>query len=670
MLKLFRRWPVWILLLTLVLVALVPAFVFSHHETTVKAKGFTGHVRVPHLSTHLKALVAPSLSASTNTVSVYRTISVIGQGFDANEAVQLQLDNTNTLVLKSLTTDSNGAFTGSITMPASSIVEGLHPLIATGMTSGLAAQTPLTFIASLSTTPLHGSAWTNITLNGGSFAANEPVDIYWGNQSSPTHISTATTDSNGNLSYTFTPPTGTVAGKYPITVYRFRQTPRTIGMNFQVIPPKITTSIAGIHVGQSVQAQLKYFQPYESVAISWSANNGQQLATTTLDGTGAGSVTFTPPSASHGSYTLIATGNSSNVQAIGHLNIGPGIALSVNSAGASSTITVSGGGYTSGETVNVYFQTIANGVVPVIVNTDGTFSTLLTVPSVYRSGMNYSVYANGTVQGDSAKTPFTFVAPSVTCISGCSVYYGNQASFSGQGFAAHETVNIYWLYGQAGQTLAGTGTADGQGNFSANITNAPSAPQGYITVTAYGATSHLSAATPTNTVYEYARVLLATYSATVGTSVPVSVGGFYRNEAIALLFNGITILSGATDSRGLFSSAFTVPSEGYGYYTVQINGGTSGIWINTTFYIRPSLTLTSKTSSSVTIDGNGFNPNVTVSVYWYSPYYNLIGYYSSTSTGSFEVTILSSALLSGNTYTFCAYDYGSNQTVCGSVVVQ
>ena len=88
----------------------------------------------------------------------------------------------------------------------------------------------------------------------------------------------------------------------------------------------------------------------------------QVMTTLTMDNTGAINTYFAPPFAPRGSYILTATGNSSKLQATSALNIGPGIILDPNTANPGGTFTVEGGGYTPGETVNVYFQNTGNGV--------------------------------------------------------------------------------------------------------------------------------------------------------------------------------------------------------------------------------------------------------------------------------------------------------------------
>ena len=616
--------------------------------------------------------ILPALSSLLATVKPGQAISVSGQGFAAFDTVLAQLDGTSGNILGSLSCNSNGDCSGTVTMPQNSVTQGLHMLIGSGTTSGLIAETALTFTPTIVISPLKGGPGTYIQLAGSAFAANETVQVYWGTTTG-TLEGAPTTDHLGNLSFAFNAPAGVTAGKYTITVARTHQKPATLTASFQVLPAKMT-STGGIQSGQPVQVQLSGFQAYEGVTISWNANGGQQLTTIGVDSTGAASGAFTPPSASRGSYTLTAKGNSSGLQATSSLNVGPGILLTPNPANPGSTISVSGGGYTAGETVNVYFQTTGNGIVPATVDATGAFTVSLTIPTKYKVGTNYFVYAVSTTGIDKAKASFTF-----TSLSFYSVYYylsyGTQTTLYGQGFAANEQVTLFWNYGQAGQVKVGTATAASDGTFSKSIT-VPSDPNlGSVAIAAIGVTSKLKA---TSSVYEYANIVLNPSSGSAGTKVHVSGGGFGSTETVAVYYQGTSVATATTNTTGAFTATFVVPTTtSIGYTTVQATGSTSGLSEDATFIVTPTLVITPTTGPSgttITVTGKHYSPSSTVYLYWYDPStgsYSYFGSFITTSTGTFTTTITApNGLTSGNTYYVQGYDGPTNTFAQAAFIAQ
>lgn len=519
----------------------------------ILARGQTSHI-----TAGATLSVIPSLSTPVSKVTPGQLLFLLtGLGFAANETVQVQLDNTNGYAVGYLSCDVNGDCSGEPVMPHSNVVQGLHLLIGTGLTSGVIAEAPITFTPAFSVSPVQGGPGTYLNLNGAAFAANETVQAYWGTTSG-TLEGTATTDSYGNLNFSFNAPTGLSAGKYTITVARTNQKPATLTATFKVVPPHMTSSPAGIHNGQTVFAQLSGFQAYEQVTISWNANGGQQLSVFNVGSDGSASVSFIPPSAPHGSYTLTATGVSSGLQATSSLNIGPGILLTPNSTNPGNTITVSGGGFSANETLNVYFQTAANGVVSATTDSTGAFSVSLTVPSTYKTTVTYYVHAVSTANKEDAKAQFNFVTLYVYT-NYSYVYYGTPVTIYGGGFLANEPVNLYWDYKQASQVKVGAVTAANDGTFTLTI-NVPSDPNlGYVSIAAIGATSHLKA---TNSVYEYPNLLLTPSSGPAGTKVHVKGGGFDAGETVTVSYQGTTVGTATTLSNGSFSKvSFVVPER-------------------------------------------------------------------------------------------------------------
>ncbi len=465
--KKLLRWPTLIVLAAFALAALVPAVTILH----------AGKSSAAHAAGNNPTISMPDI------VHPFDTVTITGQGFYPGDTVSITIDNPYNYPLVSLSCDSSGNCSGVATIPNTNVAQGIHQVIGTD-SSGLSAQLPVTFLPGISTFVPYGPRLTSggpgtaIQLEGGAFTPGETINIYWGFNKNILEGTTTTSSYDGSFSFTFNAPVTASTGNYPITVVRSQQTPATVTIMFNILPPKMISS-AGVRNNQAAHVHLSGFGANEQVVLSWNANGGQTITTFTMDGTGALDTYFAPPFTAKGSYTLLAVGNTSQLQATSNLNIGPGILLSLNTENPGGTTTVNGGGYTPGETVNVYFQSTSNGVTSVTVDGSGSFSVALAVPVAHKKNATYYVYADSTTTTDKAKAEFFYTTPSILSTGYC-CYYGNSFTLSGQGFAAQETVTI------SAQSIAqkypktlGTATAAADGTFSFTSTM-PSAPYSTI----------------------------------------------------------------------------------------------------------------------------------------------------------------------------------------------
>jgi len=432
--------------------------------------------------------------------------------------------------------------------------------------------------------PLQGAPGGHLTYYGSSFAANETVSIYWGTEKG-TAEGSATADSSGGISFQVTAPVNVTVGNYPLTIVRSQQKPAIIKTYYRVPPPDVTLSTGGIRSGQSVTITAEYFRAGEQVALTSNANGGQTLATVAANSAGRVRYTLAPPSAPKGSYAITAAGATSGLKARATLNIGPGLRVEpdagVNPGGS---ITVNGGGFSSNESLQVYFQDSANGSITVTTDGNGAFSAKLTAPKQYDANTAYYVYAANATKTEETNVQVRFVQPGIsrTDIYGGGEYfpYGSPVIISGQGFLSGETVDIYWNYQQASQVKAITAQAASDGTFSITIT-APSAPGSvsndtYATIAAVGETSQLQAVN--SQTYVATGMSLSPDHGPVGTSVTITGGNFAANAQITIVLYTGTMTPGGpggsapspsdgtvpatttTDSAGAFSVTFAMPS--------------------------------------------------------------------------------------------------------------
>jgi hypothetical protein len=289
--------------------------------------------------------------------------------------------------------------------------------------------------------------------------------------------------------------------------------------------------------------------------------------------------------------------------------------LTPASAGPGSTITVSGGGYTAGETVNVYFQSAKNGIIPTTTDQAGAFSVSLTVPTTYSTSVNYFVSAANTSGTEHARTQFYFALPNVS--SEQTPIFGSLFDFFGSGFQANEQVALYWNYQQTGQFKVRTVTADQFGSFSLVI-DTPSDPNlSTVTIAGIGVTSHLTA---TASIYEQGAIVLNPSLGVVGTKIHISGGGFGSKEAVTVTAGGVLIATVTTNVAGGFSTTYVVPTSPQGPIFIQAAGATSGVVFQSEFYVSLQLSITPKTGPAgtvITVSGHQFSAGFSYDIYWY-----------------------------------------------------
>jgi len=533
-------------------------------------------------------------------------------------------------------------------------------------TSGLVAETSVTFVPRIIILGpnqfqlVKSGPGTPIQLYGDAFNANEPVQIFWGGATGIPEGST-TTDSFGHLSFNLTVPTGIAPGNYAVTVVRSSQKPAKVSSWFRILPP-VMVSTPGIRGQQSVDLGVSGFQANEEVKVSWNANGGQQVTTFTTDDFGVGSSRFTPASAPRGSYTLTAIGKSSGLKATSSLNVGPGIALKPYGYELpGGFMTVIGGGFTPGETVNVHVQYHTKSIRSATVDATGAFRIGFTLPTSYNPASNYFyVYAVSSTGTDKAKASFLFV-PVGLQPDACCITYGSPITFTGQGFKPGEAVDLFWNYQHTGQLKVGSAKAASDGTFSITLST-PSDPNSFnVPVAAIGTESKLKAITG---VVEYAALLLSPPSGRAGTRLHISGGGFNSTEAVSLTFNGTTLPTVTTDASGGFSFTYVVPAnKGAGNALVQATGSSSGISVEAIFGYKPDLKISPSTGPSgtiVTVTGHHFSARWGIAINWVDPStgsQSYLGTFPTTSEGTFSGNVtIPAGLIGGNTYYIQAFD--------------
>ncbi len=201
---------------------------------------------------------------------------------------------------------------------------------------------------------------------------------------------------------------------------------------------------------------------------------------------------------------------------------------------------------------------------------------------------------------------------------------GTPLILSGKGFGASEIVKIYWNYtGPGTGTLLTTIISKPNGAFKAKTVVPGGTPPGaYIPIAAIGQTSNITAVSK---FYLYAPTLaLAPLRGSANIALTVSAYGFQGLENVNTFWNNnpTPVLTAATNIFGyLAPSTIPVPSgTAPGSYPVKAVGQTSNISITNNYTVvapASSLKLASgPVGVSVSIAGEGYGPNETVSILW------------------------------------------------------
>jgi len=599
----------------------------------------------------------------------YQYVTVTAQGFAPGETVYVHVVSNNNSPYGDLICDATGTCSGQLSFYGIGLTYGSHLLDARGDSSGLQAQTSFFLVAGIHIDPSQGGVGTAIQVFGDAFNPNETVGIYWGDPSPATFIGNAVADAQGLVGFankTNGDPfvaTGK-PGLYQIVVVRQQHKPvQRLSVMFHLLAPKIQVP-ATLVFGQSFTTTILGFGANELVDFHWNANGGQDLGTIQTGSDGSGITTFWIPSAPAGSYKFTATGETSGITATRVVHTGPGLEAAITGyTFPGQTITLNGGGFTPGATIQLYFQSTQNGVVTTNADSTGAFTLPFTLPDTYDpQNTSYAIYAVNTAKGaQKASTPIAFTPPDISHgIPGDD--FGLSTQVQGDNFAVGETVDIFWNYGQTDQQQIASVTVDQNGQFAALTIALPSEPAGTaITVAAVGQTSHLVVTQTFTPVSE----LLFPSKVAGGVSTLLQGGNFGQNETVSIdlqWLDGSELASytAQTDTSGIFSLNIVIPllPKTIGsQVTIVTTGQTSGVRTITYVNETPTVQLTPTTGSdgtSLTLTGQGFLSASSVPIIWFNPTpYTVTNLATATTdaNGQFSQALTApTGLVSGQTY--------------------
>lgn len=262
-------------------------------------------------------------------------------------------------------------------------------------------------------------------------------------------------------------------------------------------PAATSVSAAGISVspgtgaiGTSTSVSGSGFAASTTVRVFFNGSGGTLVGQASTDGSGnLAAFNVAIPSVTAGTYQIFATDGTNTATTT--FSVPSSLTLSPTSGGQGTSVSVSGTGFLSGETIAMSWDQGGNQVATATANGNGGFSATFSVPS---STGTHTVFAMGQTSHFTLSTTFSVsgnVGGANLSISPTSGAAGIAVSLSGSGFNASEQVNVA-VDGSGVQSV----TSDGNGSFATTITLSSSLALGGHTISASGTSSgHMAFAT-------------------------------------------------------------------------------------------------------------------------------------------------------------------------------
>src|SRR2546428_3383106 len=402
-------------------------------QYTLTARGFGSYVFDHWLDTG-SAVNPRTVSISTNTqlTAVYRivtislnptsgptgtTVTVTGKNFAANSGITISYDGAGiTTTPTTITTDSTGSFTGSITVPTSSGA-GTHTVKATDASNHPASAqfTVATIpVATISLNPSSGPTGTTVKISGSNFVANSGITISYDNAGITTTPTTITSTSTGSFTGSITIPSSSAAGSH--TVKAIDASSNSASAQFTVMTT--TTSTLTVTTQDMVGNTITGFsmilkQAGTTVAtgftpVSFTLNNTLQY---TLTARGFGSYVFDHWLDTGSTVNPRTVSISTNTQLTAVYRI-TSISLNPSSGPTGTTVTVTGKNFAANSGITISYDGSAITTTPTTITTDSTggFTGSITVPS---SGAGHHTVKATDAAAHPASSQFTVTTPAI-----------------------------------------------------------------------------------------------------------------------------------------------------------------------------------------------------------------------------------------------------------------
>lgn len=358
-----------------------------------------------------------------------------------------------------------------------------------------------------------------------------------------------------------------------------------------------------------------------------------------------------------------------------HAAADPFVTLDSFSGLPGSTVNVSGGNYTPGETINIFLGTLSGspvatstargdslfGPVPVTIPADATQGSLV----IAAVGASSTLSANNTYYVEP-------LSPTITATSTANTP-GSVISISGSGYVPNENVQL--AIGTS--TATATTTTNGSGEFFNAPFTIPFMPAGEAVITGTGVSSHASGQAYFYVGGFYPNVSPSSYFAVPGDPITFNGSGFAPAETVNVFEDGSASSSASfpTDSSGAFYNGgpvtipFNLTSTSTSFMFVGASSSASAsvtiglgtldpMVIPSAYYLQRG--------NSFTVQATGFSPNEDVSV---STYGNSTDTVPANASGTAEAGPFMVPLSASSTMTVKATGDSSGATASNSITI-
>ena len=317
----------------------------------------------------------------------------------------------------------------------------------------------------------------------------------------------------------------------------------------------------------------------------------------------------------------------------------PTIQFSLTTIRPNAHFLVTGQGFLPNDTINLDLDGGLSGTnlgnVPC--DSSGNCSGTLQLPQYAGPAGLHTIYAYGN-GGVSDEASATITINPVVYTSGGGP--GTSVNLSGAGFAASETVQVYWGKSASGISEGSFTTDSSIGSLSAHFTIPTNLTPGPYPITVVRTGQKPASITG---VFQIIPPAIKLAKAGIRSQQPVTVAlsGFQANESVTLSWNangGAALGTFTMDNAGSNQATVTPPFAALGTYTLTAVGGTSKLSATASLAIGPGLLIQPNVvtpGGTLNITGGGFTPNETVNVY--VPQGGVYNGYTD-ATGTFNVT--------------------------------
>jgi hypothetical protein len=264
----------------------IPPAVRGIHNIIVRDNTYTSQVPSKIFQINQSKVILSPTSGTVGTV-----VTVNGNGFGSGVTVAFEFDGSPFLNTTTVTTDTTGSFTKTLTIPNSG--SGVHVITARVTTdSAMFATANFTVSSKITISPTTGKTGDQITITGTGFKPNGQITLAYDSLPLPTAPATVTVLPDGTFTGIFTVP-GAVEGGHTVIAADGLGNLATTGFN-STITASLTpdTSATPGFVGQDITVTGSGFKPTAAITVKLENNT---VATGTSNASGSFTITFKAP---------------------------------------------------------------------------------------------------------------------------------------------------------------------------------------------------------------------------------------------------------------------------------------------------------------------------------------------------------------------------------------